>query len=136
MSAPNYAVQDRSNVSVFRQLQPNVFEVVVLYPFGVEDAAVQSAAEQVAQLLSQPYLGQARAETPEPDDNSDRVATAAFVQLVQAAVLAQVRAMVADAVAGVLQTPGALGGLVPKTIPDTPDTAWLDHGVLTVTPSA
>lgn len=121
------------SVAVVPRIEPYLVEVVVPFPLGSADEAVALAARTVAELLAQPDLGAAVAQTPGTDEDSPRVATAAMVQAVARGVVAQAHAIVRDAIRDLLTTPGRLAGLLPTEPPPEDLVPWLDRGALTIT---
>jgi len=127
-------------VSIVPRFEPHLVEVVVWYPFGAADEAVAAAAAKVAELLAQTDLGAAFATSPDADDDSPRVATAAMVQAVARLVIERAEKSAAQiirkAIADLLTTPNTLRAFLPTEPPDQPGMPWLDKGVLAITPDA
>ena len=123
-------------VALAPRLEPHLVEVVVWYPFGAADEAVAAATAAVAERLAGPDLGPATAETPEADEDSPRVATAAMVQAVARLVAVEAERLAAEAVRALLTEPGRLRAMLPTEPPPEPGIPWLDGGVLAITPDA
>lgn len=120
------------SVAVVPRIEPYLVEVVVPFPLGSADQAVALAAQKVAELLAHPDLGEALASTPDVDEDSPRVATAAMVQAVARLIVEQAREIAQAAIVDIMTTPGKLAGMLPTEPPLDDLTPWLNKGGLTV----
>ncbi|WP_159392718.1 hypothetical protein [Methylobacterium sp. C1] len=123
-------------VAIAPRLEPHLVEVVVWYPFGAADEAVAAAAAKVAEVLAAPDLGAPTADTPDVDEDSPRVATAAMVQAVARLVIEEARKIAAAAVVDLMTKPGVMSGMLPTEPPPDAETPWLNKGGLAITPKA
>ena len=124
------------SVALVPRIEPYLVEVVVPFPLGFQNEAEALLSKTIADLLARPTLGEALATTPEPDEDSPRVATAAMVQSVARLVVQQAQELTAAAIVDMLTTPGKLRGMLPTEPPPDAGTPWLNKGLLAITPDA
>lgn len=103
--------------------EPYLVEVVVPFPIGAADDAIQAAMAAVEGYLAVgvDLLGTPTSTTPPTDDVSRRIATTEFV-----------KALVAAEIKRLMQSPNALADLIPKDIPVANGVPYLSGGIVVI----